>query len=547
MLLYPLAAVILTAGLSSQAASSKHPPAARQTSRSTLSTACDRTPYECAGHAIEHGDFNAAIALLERLLASDSRNLRIRNLLGIAFTGSGQVEEGSRHFREALALDPDFSPARRNLAVNEFNQGRLEAAERLFNEVVARIDADEVAHVHLGEIHYARKQPALALPHYEKGGARLMNNPAWMLHYASCLLDTKRTAEALTVLARLPADGLRRFEAGVLLARAGVYADAARHFGEARSTYKDPYAAGYNQILMLIEAADHDTAIRVAEEMLHTYSKSGELFNLASRAYVGAGRIKDAYDALRAAARLEPNEEQHYADLALICLDHENFDLGMEIVDVGLQYKPGSARLRLYRGVLLVMKGFVERAEREFEAAVKLAPEDAVMHVALAMAWMQSGHTANAVAHLRERMQGRRREPVVAYMFGVALLRSGVDPADEAAAEAIGAFEEAIRLDPRSADARTELGKIFLRRGETSRAIEHLEQAVSLDPDNPAPAYSLAQAYRRTGDTARARELLARVSRLNAQGRGDDPDSELKRMVVRIVREGLLSPAGTGQ
>ena len=39
-------------------------------------------------------------------------------------------------------------------------------------------------------------------------------------------------------------------------------------------------------------------------------------------------------------------------------------------------------------------------------------------------------------------------------------------------------------------------------------------------------------------------ELLARVSKLNAQERGDDPDGELKRTVVRIVRDGAAPAPG---
>jgi Flp pilus assembly protein TadD len=245
---------------------------------------------------------------------------------------------------------------------------------------------------------------------------------------------------------------------------------------------------------------------------------------------------------LRTAANLEPSEEQHYLDLALICLDHENFDLGVEIVDVGLQYKPAAARLHLYRGVLLVMKGLVEQAEQEFEKARALGPDGPVPYVALAMAWMQSGNASKAVDMLRKRMKTGSREAIMPYMFGVALMRTGVDPTDDAATEAIRAFENAIKLDPQLSGPRAELGKLLLRRGETQRAIEHLDRAASLDPENAAPAYLLAQAYRRMGDTVRAQELLSRVSKLNAQGRGDDPDKELKRTVLRIVREGAAAP-----
>jgi predicted Zn-dependent protease len=370
-----------------------------------------------------------------------------------------------------------------------------------------------------------------------------MAHPAWTLHFASCLLEQGQTPRAVALLDGLPAgDASSRFEAGMLLGGAKVYADAARQFGAARAGYKDPYAAGYNQTLMLVEAGEHGRAIEVAEELFRANQRTAELYNLVSRAYVGADRIQEAYDALRTAARLEPSEEQHYLDLSLLCLDHENFDLGMEIVDVGLKYKPESGRLHVYRGVLLVMKGLVEEAEREFETARGLGPGGPAPDVALAMAWMQSGNAGRAVDLLRESTKAGAREAVVPYMLGIALMRTGIDAAAPEGAEAIAAFEAAIKLNPTLAGPRAELGKALLGRGDTQKAIEQLERAAALDPDNPAPLYLLGQTYRKMGNTARAQELLARVTKLNEQGRSEDPDRELKRIVVRIVREGAAPP-----
>ena len=95
-----------------------------------------------------------------------------------------------------------------------------------------------------------------------------------------------------------------------------------------------------------------------------------------SRAYAKAGRIKEAYDALREASRLEPAVAEHYIDLAMLCLEHENYDLGLEIVDVGLKHRPDSSMLYLQRGVVLAMKGAIEQAEKEFDRASRAAPDD---------------------------------------------------------------------------------------------------------------------------------------------------------------------------
>ena len=68
-----------------------------------------------------------------------------------------------------------------------------------------------------------------------------------------------------------------------------------------------------------------------------------------------------------------------------------------------------------------------------------------------------------------------------------------------------------------------------------------------LDPENAAPAYVLAQAYRKRGDVDRARELLQRVSTINTRERGDDPDHELKRVIIRIVRDGAATKSNGGE
>jgi tetratricopeptide (TPR) repeat protein len=362
------------------------------------------------------------------------------------------------------------------------------------------------------------------------------------LHYGRCLVDAGRTKAAVAVLDKIPATaGASLFEAGVALGRAKAYPEAARFFAAARKSYEDPAAAGYNQTLMLVEAGDTEAAIKVFRDLAAEGRASAELWNLASRAYLKAGQVQEAYDALRQATRLEPKSPENYIDLASICLEHDNFDLGLEIVDIGLGQLPDSWQLHVQRGVLLAMKARLAEAEAAFEAARKLAPAQPVPYAALGMVWMQSGQTEKAVEVLRaERPQSR--DHVVPYIFAVALLRSGVEAASPAATEAVEALRASIKAKPDFAPARAELGRLLLKRDDVDAAVAELERAAALDPSATAALYALSQAYRRKGDREKAQELLARVSRLNEQERGDDPDRDLRRAVVRIVREGTATP-----
>jgi tetratricopeptide (TPR) repeat protein len=160
------------------------------------------------------------------------------------------------------------------------------------------------------------------------------------------------------------------------------------------------------------------------------------------------------------------------------------------------------------------------------------------------MAWMQAGQSDKAVEMLRGETRRGKSGYVVPYIFAVALLRSGVDPAEPGALEAVAALKASIRAKPDFAPARSELGRLLLKRDDVAGALAELEKATALDPARTATLYALAQAYRKKGDREKAAELLARVSKLNERERGDDPDAELKRVVVRLVREGTQSAAG---
>jgi tetratricopeptide (TPR) repeat protein len=512
----------------------------------TASPSCTAAPYDCAVALVEQHEFTAAVTILERVLSQTPSNLKALNLLGIALTGAGRVTEGNAAFEKALAIDARFNPARKNLAINEFNRGRLSVAERQLTRVVAEAATDEVAHLYLAEISVRKRACGKAIAHYAKAGRYVATRPEFTLHHGGCLLETGAIVEGMALLETLPPDAsAQRFDAAVAIGRAKQYAEAARWFAALRGSYRDPYAAGYNQLLMLINGGDYQAAATLADQLLAAEPPRAELQSLAAQAFAKAGRVKEAYDALRVATVLEPTNQEHYLDLAAICTEHENYDLGLEIVDIGLQKNPASWVLQLQRGVLWAMKAQLVQAEEAFDTARRMVPARSAPYAALAMVWMQTGRTPKAVETLRAESRRRKRDHVVPYMFAVALIRSGVDPTTPEALEAVTALRASIAANATFAPAHSELGRLLLKRDDVDGAIEELEQATQLDPEATAALYNLAQAYRRKGDRDRAAELLARVNKLNVEKRGDDPERELRQIVVRIVREGSApQPAG---
>jgi tetratricopeptide (TPR) repeat protein len=501
---------------------------------SAYATDCNQETYQCAREHVEKQQFSRAVPILEQLVKRSPRDFRAVNLLGVALSGTGQMEKANLQYRRALNLNPRFYLAIRNLAVNELLMGRRKEAKTHFEQVLKFSPADDVAHVSLAEMAFEQKQCGPALEHYERSRPRIVTNPLLILHYSECSIEQGHSREAVAMLDLLPGDAYdAQFQAGVVLEEAEVYAESARHFGLARKGYADPYSAGYNQILACLRAGDSTSALNIGNELLAAGYQKAELYSLMAEAYLKQKQIKEAYGALRTAASLDPNDEDNYLDIGIICSDYQNYDLGLEVTEIGLRQIPNSDRLHLQRGLLRMLKGNDAEAEEDVYRAAKMAPQKGLPYAVLGIIWMKTGQLDKAVKVLRERARQTPEDYLVQYMFGMALLRSGFAPGSPAEDEALAAFGASVRLKPDFAHSRTELGKLLLKRGEVDRAIDQLEKGMKLDPTDSAAVYQLASAYRRKGAVKKAEELESHLKTVHDEGLKD----EIAKQMIHIIRE----------
>jgi tetratricopeptide (TPR) repeat protein len=380
----------------------------------------------------------------------------------------------------------------------------------------------------LAESEFTAKHCSLAVHHYANAGTLLQHHPDAVVHYAECAAeqDFSKTSAILKLLA--PGDGEHHFEAGEMLVRHQAYETAAAEFGLARQTYKDPYVAGYDQALAYFQAGEFSKTIDTANDLLNQGHRTAELANLAGEAYLKNKQPKEAYNALRLATGLDPKNEDSYVDLCSLALSADDYDLGIEIANVGLSHVPGSARLYLQRGVLHAMKGQFDEAQQDFSAAGKIAPQDPSPRVSEGVLAMQRGDLDHSIELLRQASTLAPDNYLAEFWLAEALLRSGVTPDSKEGNEALAALQRSVHSNPEFWHSQTDLGKVLMDRGDLDAAIGHLEKAAALNPAATNPLYLLSQIYRRKGETARAQELIARVSRMQEQDREALARSDLK-------------------
>jgi tetratricopeptide (TPR) repeat protein len=116
--------------------------------------------------------------------------------------------------------------------------------------------------------------------------------------------------------------------------------------------------------------------------------------------------------------------------------------------------------------------------------------------------------------------------------LGAMLERHGKAP------EAIGHYEQALRINPDYAEAHNNLGVILMRQGELPQAIGHFEQALGLDPDFADAHYNLGVALFRAGRVPEAIEHSEQALRLKP----NDADAHYN-LGVALMEQGKMQEA----
>ena len=488
--------------------------------------------YGEAVNLVQRGEFDRAIVILQQIVDRAPNDLKAHNLMGIALSGAGRGTEASEQFKKVLELDPAFIPALKNLGVQELNLGQTEAAALHLGQALKLAPADPVCHWGLAEIAFREHQFQSAVDHYEHSGQMALKDPRVMVRFATSYMEIRQHAKAQALVESIPwnADPNSQFQSGLILAKLSKYDDARRRFELAEPGYPEPYDVAYNLLLLSVRQGDFSKAVQTGQAMLEKGYRKAELYNLIARAYAGSGMINEAYESLRQATVIEPLDETNYLDLIALCLEKGNYDRGLSIADIAVKLIPKSGALHVDRGAALALKGQFDEAANEFKAAEQLAPEGLAV-AAMGLVLIQADRVPEAIAILKKHCDTGTSDPLVFWLLGEALYRSGPAPQSDAERQAVEALGKSIAMDAALAQPRALLGKIMLRRGELDRAQDNLEKAIQLDPDDVTTAYLLAQVYQKKGDKARASDLFARVEKAKTS------DLETtRRNLLRIIK-----------
>ena len=316
-------------------------------------------------------------------------------------------------------------------------------------------------------------------------------------------------------------DAQREFKAGADLTRRGRLQQAISHLVAAERGGIDPYAVGLDLGICYVGTGQYKEAITDLQILQVTGSRAATVDNLLAQAYLGNGQPKEAFRVFLQAAAVAPRDETLYAFMADACTDHQDYSLGLEIVDRGLQQLPDSARLHYERALFLGRLGRIDEGKPEFDRAAQLAPGSYIGYLARVQEDLYDDDLAAADKVLRQAIQAGHRDYRMLSLLGTVLLHEGAAPGQPQFAEAKAALQESARLRPDFSTTQIALGKIYLMQGRPREAVDHLEIGRRLEPENPSVYANLANAYEQLGESEKAREMRTQTGRLLAERKTD--------------------------
>lgn len=435
---------------------------------------------------IRSGRFAEAIAESDLEIRDAPRSFALYTMKGLALHGSGNVAGALAAFRQALALNPTYTPALQAAAQMEFENRDPHAMGTL--ESILRTDpSSETAHAMLASILFDRQSCDAAIPHFERA-AKAAQAPSMRWRYGVCLMNAQRWSDAalqFESLLRLREHGPTRYNLALAHWNARNYAAVVSSLAPAGGPGAGPDA-------MRLLASAH--------EML--------------------GDTSSAFSVLQRALRYHPQNEPLLVDLAILCMDHRALELGLEVVRAGIQAIPASARLQTLLGVLLVRGGDTVQAQEAFQHAQELSPQSGLGSVGLASTLMQMGLADDAAKLLREQLAVSGPEPKAELTLARALLLNESTPA--AKKEAVTLLQRLLKQEPGNAAGHALLGKAYAQLRANGEAITELKAALRLDPADRSSAYQLMIVYRQSGNSQEAAKLAEVIRSLLEKEKMDE-------------------------
>jgi len=429
-------------------------------------------------------------------------DFRLWTLEGIIFSMQDKTERAQSAFEKALRISPQYAPALKGEAQILYGQSDNRAIP-LLERILKADPKDQTAHEMLALLERKKDRCEPAVAHFAASQDATEKHTESLEAYGYCLVQLKKFQEAIPV-----------FEKLITLLPNRTYPK-------------------YDLAVVQVANKQNEDALKTLEPLLVPDQSDPDILSLASQAAEAVKDTARAVALLRQAIVLSPTTQDYYIAFAALCLDHESFQVGIDMIDAGLSRIPNAARLYLSRGLLYAEQAKYDKAEADFARAEQLDANQSLTSYAADLAQVQKNNPDEALRRVRLQMKAHPDSALLHYLLAQLLMKSPATDSD-AYKEAMKEDLRALQLKPDLVSARDLMASIYMQAGQYEKAIEQCRAALQYAPNDETATYHLLISLRHAGKKDELPPLVKRLAELHQQSLQNETDQKRYTFVEQL-------------
>jgi tetratricopeptide (TPR) repeat protein len=374
------------------------------------------------------------------------------------------------------------------------------------------------------------RDPAARKQAYLESGNRYAQQNQWreaVIEYRNALQIDARFAEA-------------RLKIAEAYEKLGDARNAMNEFVRAADLLPQSVDAQLRAGTYLLTARQTDSALARADAALALQPDNIQAHILRGNALAGLNQLDSALTSMEEAIRLDPKRGATYTQLGIVELALGKKEEAEAALKRAAQLDPKSVSAQLALGSFYWASRRPNETEQAFAAALIADPKNVAANRAMALLSMANGRMDKAEQHLKQVLEtsptpaaiftlsdfyvgtnrakdavallerhNQKPQPSVTHRLAVAVAASG----DRARAHRL--LDEALKADPRDAQAQLLKGQLLLEDGRSDDALTSVKSAVEIEPTSAAAHFALGRVYSARGDLPGAEKAFTEVVKLN--------------------------------
>ena len=445
--------------------------------------------------------YDQALSTLKPALRRNPGDYKLWTLEGICYGLQGNDDHALAAFDHALRISPSYTPALKGEIQILYKTGDKRAIPLLLRTLKSNPD-DVTAHEMLGTLDKNAGDCQAAVSHFDRSKEAVANHPGSLEAFGYCLYRLDRTADAIPIFRQLIA------------------------------LLPDQTYPSYDLAVLLVSAKSNDEALKVLEPLLTPDQTDPDILSLASQAYEAAGNTPKAVALQRQAIVLSPADPSNYVRFAILCLSHDSFQVGIDMLNAGLIRIPNSPELYLSRGVLHAQLAQWDNAEADFKKSEQLDATQSIGAYAGDLSILQKNDPDKALLRVRDQLKVHPESPLLHLLLAQLIMNQTPESQSPAFKEAMQETLIAEKGKPDLVEAHNQLASMYMTLGQYDRAIKECRTALQYDPANESAMYHLIISLRHIGHNDELPPLVKRLSELHQESLRHETDRKRFRLVV---------------